>query len=129
MQIYVSTRKYEPICCMPCRKLLWHCHLKHSGIQLQSLFLHAQVHCSRINLIGTENNHFHITFICMHSLLTMQLEKIFITPRYAQKHATFISTVVSFNDTSMYFGPIEAVEQNFLKCHLFLQEGLPETNP
>ena len=35
----------------------------------------------------------------------MQLEKIFITPRYAQKHATFISTVASFNDTSMYFGP------------------------
>ena len=35
----------------------------------------------------------------------MQLEKIFITPRYAQKHATFNSTVVSFNDTSIYFGP------------------------
>ena len=35
----------------------------------------------------------------------MQLEKIFITPRYAQKHATFNSTVASFNDTSIYFGP------------------------
>ena len=35
------------------------------------------------------------------------MEKIFITPRYAQKHATFISTVstvVRFNDTSIYFG-------------------------
>ena len=35
----------------------------------------------------------------------MQLEKIFITPRYAQQHATFISTVVSFTDTTIYFGP------------------------
>ena len=35
----------------------------------------------------------------------MQLEKIFITPRYAQNHATFVSTIVSFNDTSIYFGP------------------------
>ena len=33
------------------------------------------------------------------------MEKILITPRYAQKHATFISTIVSFNDTSIYFGP------------------------
>ena len=32
------------------------------------------------------------------------MEKIFITPRYAQNHATFISTVASFNDTNMYFG-------------------------
>ena len=32
------------------------------------------------------------------------LENIFITPRYAQNHATFISTVASINDTSMYFG-------------------------
>ena len=36
--------------------------------------------------------------------MQVQLEKIFITPRYAQNHATFISTVASFNDTSMYFG-------------------------
>ena len=35
----------------------------------------------------------------------MQLEKIFITPRYAQQHATFVSTVVRFNDTGIYFGP------------------------
>ena len=34
----------------------------------------------------------------------MQSEKFFITPRYAQKHATFISTVVRFTDTSIYFG-------------------------
>ena len=34
----------------------------------------------------------------------MQLEKIFITPRYAQDHATFISTVASINDTNIYFG-------------------------
>ena len=33
------------------------------------------------------------------------MEKVFITPRYAQRHATFISTVASFNDTSIYFGP------------------------
>ena len=32
------------------------------------------------------------------------MEKIFITPRYAQNQATFISTVVNFSDTSMYFG-------------------------
>ena len=31
--------------------------------------------------------------------------KIFITPRYAQSRATFISPVTSFNDTSIYFGP------------------------
>ena len=37
--------------------------------------------------------------------MQVQSEKIFITPRYAQRHATFISTVVSFNDTSIYFGP------------------------
>ena len=30
---------------------------------------------------------------------------MFITPRYAQNNATFISTVTSFNDTSIYFGP------------------------
>ena len=30
---------------------------------------------------------------------------MFITPRYAQTHATFISTVTSFNDTGIYFGP------------------------
>ena len=30
--------------------------------------------------------------------------KMFITPRYAQNHATFISTLVTFNDTSIYFG-------------------------
>ena len=35
----------------------------------------------------------------------MQLERFFITPRYAQQHATFISTIVSFTDTSIYFGP------------------------
>ena len=29
---------------------------------------------------------------------------MFITPRYAQNHATFISTVASFNDTGIYFG-------------------------
>ena len=34
----------------------------------------------------------------------MQSEKIFITPRYAQNYATFISTVVQFTDTSIYFG-------------------------
>ena len=32
------------------------------------------------------------------------MEKIFITPRYAQNQATFISTVANFSDTSMYFG-------------------------
>ena len=32
-------------------------------------------------------------------------KKIFITPRYAQNQATFISTLTSFNDTSIYFGP------------------------
>ena len=32
------------------------------------------------------------------------LEKIFITPRYAQDHATFISTFASINDTNIYFG-------------------------
>ena len=31
-------------------------------------------------------------------------ENIFITPRYAQDHATFISTVASFDDTNIYFG-------------------------
>ena len=41
----------------------------------------------------------------------MQLEKIFITPRYAQNHATFISTVVSFNDTSIYLGPYSIGEK------------------
>ena len=30
---------------------------------------------------------------------------MFITPRYAQTYATFISTVTSFNDTGIYFGP------------------------
>ena len=32
------------------------------------------------------------------------MEKIFITPGYAQDHATFISTVSSFDDTNIYFG-------------------------
>ena len=32
------------------------------------------------------------------------MENIFITPRYAQDHATFISTVARFNDTTIYFG-------------------------
>ena len=32
------------------------------------------------------------------------MENIFITPRYAQDHATFISTVASINDTGIYFG-------------------------
>ena len=32
------------------------------------------------------------------------MEKIFITPRYAQNQATFISAVANFSDTSMYFG-------------------------
>ena len=31
-------------------------------------------------------------------------KKMFITPRYAQNHATFISTVTTFNDTGIYFG-------------------------
>ena len=47
----------------------------------------------------------------------MQLEKIFITPRYAQNHATFISTVASFNDTSMYFGP-RSIGTKFLEVPL-----------
>ena len=47
----------------------------------------------------------------------MQLEKIFITPRYAQNHATFISTVVSFNDTSIYFGP-GSIEAKLLEVPL-----------
>ena len=29
---------------------------------------------------------------------------MFITPRYAQNHATFISTLATFNDTGIYFG-------------------------
>ena len=33
------------------------------------------------------------------------MERFFITPHYAQNHATFISTIVSFTDTSIYFGP------------------------
>ena len=32
-------------------------------------------------------------------------KKIFITPRYAQNQATFVSPVTTFNDTSIYFGP------------------------
>ena len=41
----------------------------------------------------------------IYSLLYSQVpENIFITPRYAQDHATFISTVASINDTNMYFG-------------------------
>ena len=32
-------------------------------------------------------------------------KKMFITPRYAQNHATFISTLATFNDTGIYFGP------------------------
>ena len=32
-------------------------------------------------------------------------KKMFITPRYAQTHATFISTLATFNDTSIYFAP------------------------
>ena len=32
------------------------------------------------------------------------MEKIFITPRYAQNQATFISTVANFSNTSIYFG-------------------------
>ena len=32
-------------------------------------------------------------------------KKMLITPRYAQNHATFISTLASFNDTGIYFGP------------------------
>ena len=47
----------------------------------------------------------------------MQLEKIFITPRYAQNHATFISTVASFNDTSIYFGP-GSIEAKLLEVPL-----------
>ena len=31
-------------------------------------------------------------------------KKMFITPRYAQNHAAFISTVTTFNDTGIYFG-------------------------
>ena len=47
---------------------------------------------------------FHLIFICILYLQTL-FQKIFITPRYAQNHATFISSVVRFNDTSIYFGP------------------------
>ena len=32
------------------------------------------------------------------------MEKIFITPNYAQNQATFISPVVTFSNTSIYFG-------------------------
>ena len=39
------------------------------------------------------------------------MEKIFITPRYAQNHATFISTVARFNNTSIYFGPYSSGEK------------------
>ena len=45
------------------------------------------------------------------------MEKISITPRYAQNHATFISTVVRFNDTSMYFGPY-SIEAKLLELPL-----------
>ena len=64
----------------------------------------------------TYNNSVHIVAIYIRSLcslllifihilyLQVLLEKIFITPRYAQNQATFISTVASFSNTSIYFG-------------------------
>jgi len=46
-----------------------------------------------------------LLLIFIHILyLQVLLEKIFITPSYAQNQATFISTVANFSNTSMYFG-------------------------
>ena len=39
------------------------------------------------------------------SQVSVAWKKMLITPRYAQNHATFISTLATFNDTSTYFAP------------------------
>ena len=44
-------------------------------------------------------------FCILSSQVPVVGKKMFITPRYAQNHATFISTVTTFNDTGIYFGP------------------------
>ena len=46
------------------------------------------------------------SIICdLSSQVSVAGKKMFITPRYAQNHATFISTLATFNDTGIYFGP------------------------
>ena len=46
------------------------------------------------------------SIICiLSSQVSVAGKKMFITPRYAQNHATFISSLASFNDTGIYFGP------------------------
>ena len=48
----------------------------------------------------------HLVKICnLLSQVPVAGKKMFITPRYAQNHATFISTPATFNSTSIYFGP------------------------
>ena len=43
-------------------------------------------------------------FSILSSQVSVVGKKMFITPRYAQNQATFISTVTTFNDTGIYFG-------------------------
>ena len=49
------------------------------------------------------NHHVKIFYI-LSSQVSVVGKKMFITPRYAQNQATFISTVTTFNDTGIYFG-------------------------
>ena len=51
------------------------------------------------------NNQPPILICILSSQVPLVGKKMFITPRYAQNHATFISTLASFNDTGIYFGP------------------------
>ena len=50
------------------------------------------------------NNQPPILICILSSQVPLVGKKMFITPRYAQNHATFISTVTTFNDTGIYFG-------------------------